>query len=184
MIDFLEKGKTNNRQYHVSKWRQLMHEIKLKLQRKLRAGVLLLQDYAPIHTSWVAVIGATIGSFEFSVQSSNSSDFALSDFLFLKLKSHPCGCHFGDNKEVICTLEEFLEDPNATFICNGIAILEHHWDSALMSRGTVLKKKWKKCPVSLTPSEWALELFEWPLYIFSYPSTRAGCDTRSILSGV
>ena len=54
MIDYLENGKTINRQYYASELRQLKEVIKLKYREKLRAGALLLQDNIPVHTSQVA----------------------------------------------------------------------------------------------------------------------------------
>ena len=56
-------------------------------------------------------------------------------------------------------MEEFIEDQNATFFCNGIAILG---SSPLMSIGNILEKN---CLVSLIPSGWGLKLFERLPYI-------------------
>ncbi|CAH1241963.1 SETMAR [Branchiostoma lanceolatum] len=51
MIDYLQKGQTINGEYYASELRQLKTAIKEKRRGKLRAGVLLLQDKAPVHTA-------------------------------------------------------------------------------------------------------------------------------------
>ena len=49
MIDYLQKGQTF-KVYYASKLCQLKVTIKFKRHRKVRAGVLLLRENAPIHT--------------------------------------------------------------------------------------------------------------------------------------
>ena len=100
---------------------------KSKRREKLRVGVFLLQDNAPIYTARFTVGKAANGSFELLPHPSYLEDLTPSViFLFFKLQSHPCDRHFGNN-EVICVVEEFLEDQDASFFCDRVAILEHCW---------------------------------------------------------
>lgn len=87
-----------------------MEAIKLKHGEKLRIGVLLLQNNTSIHTAQVAVGEVVNCSFELLPHPPYSPDLVPSDFfLFPKLKSKLHGCHFGNNDEIICTVEEFFE---------------------------------------------------------------------------
>ena len=105
--------------------------------RSLRAGVLLLQDNAPILTVQVAVAEAANFGFELLPYSPYSLDLAPSDFfLFPKLKSYLYGHHFKNN-EVICTAERVFE--LIEFQCLSSIIKPR----ALNSRGTILKNRKK-----------------------------------------
>ena len=64
MIDYLQKGQTITGEYYASELCQLKEVIKEKCRRKLRAGVLLLQDNASVHTAPVAVYEAANCGFE------------------------------------------------------------------------------------------------------------------------
>ena len=74
MIDYLEQGETINGEYYASELRQLKDAIKEKRRGKLRAGVLLLQDNAPVHTSQVAVAQAATCRFELLPRAPYSPD--------------------------------------------------------------------------------------------------------------
>ena len=58
MIDYLQKGQTIIVEYYASELRKWKEDIKEKRQGKLHAGVLLLQDNAPVHKAQVAVAEA------------------------------------------------------------------------------------------------------------------------------
>ena len=60
MIDYLEQGCTINSAYYAGELRWLRQEIARRRQGKLTYSVLLLQDYAPAHTSQVAMNAATV----------------------------------------------------------------------------------------------------------------------------
>ncbi len=80
MIDYLERGHTITGQYYADELCRLRVAIKEKRRGKLRAGVLLLQDNAPVHTSQVAVASATKCGFELLPHPPYSPDLAPSDF--------------------------------------------------------------------------------------------------------
>ena len=70
-----------------------------------------------------------------------SSGLAPSDFiLFLKLKSHPQCLHFGNSKEIICAVEEDLEDQDTIFFRGGIAMVEHLYTKQTDVNEIMLKK--------------------------------------------
>ena len=71
-----------NRKYFASELKQLKEVIKLKCRGKTRAGMLLLQDNAPIHTVQVLVAEAVNCDFELLPHPSCSQDLVPSDFLF------------------------------------------------------------------------------------------------------
>ena len=62
MTDYLQKGETIDGEYYASNLRQLKKKAMSKSREKLRAGVLLLQDNAPVHTAQVAVAVAESGT--------------------------------------------------------------------------------------------------------------------------
>ena len=118
ITEYLKKGKTIN----ASESKQVKEAIKSKYRGELRAGILLPKDNAPVHIAHVAVAEAPNSGFKFLSHSPYSLYLAPSNFfLFPKLKSHRRGCHFENN--VICAVKEFLEDQDATFFHDGIAML-------------------------------------------------------------
>ena len=64
MVDYLQEGRTINGAYYAEELRRLRQDIVRKRSGKLTQGVLLLQDYAPAHTSQVAMAAATECVFE------------------------------------------------------------------------------------------------------------------------
>ena len=79
MVDFLQKGQTINRIYYASEVRQLKEAINTKRRGKLRSGILLLQDNAPVHTAQVAMATERC-SFVLLPHAPYSLDFVPSDF--------------------------------------------------------------------------------------------------------
>ena len=75
----MEKEKITNGQYYVSELKQLKEAIKSKYWGKLRAGVHLLQDNAPIHTGSVAVVKAANCGFKFLTHPYDSAELAQSE---------------------------------------------------------------------------------------------------------
>ena len=87
LIDYLEKGHTINGEYYANSLTRLREAVKDKSIRKLRKGILLLQDNAPVHTAKIAVEAAKRCSFRILPHPPYSPDLAPSDFyLFPKLK--------------------------------------------------------------------------------------------------
>lgn len=141
MIDYLQKGQTITGEYYASELRQLKEAIKQKRPGKLRAGVLLLQDNAPVHTAQVAVAEAANCGFELLPHPPYSPDLAPSDFfLFPKLKSELRGHHFRTDDEVIHAVEEYLQAQDASFFQEGIGMLERRWTKCIEVRGEYVEK--------------------------------------------
>lgn len=88
--------------------------------------MLLLQDNTSIHTPQITEAKSTNCGFELLPHPTYLLDLALSEFfLFPKLKSHLRGCHFGNNDEILCAVEEVSENQDDTFFCDEVAILKH-----------------------------------------------------------
>uniref|UniRef100_A0A672ZDH7 Mos1 transposase HTH domain-containing protein n=1 Tax=Sphaeramia orbicularis TaxID=375764 RepID=A0A672ZDH7_9TELE len=129
MVDYLQKGQTINGEFYASELRKLKKEIKAKRRGKLRAGVLLLQDNAPVHTAQVAVAEAHNCGFELLPHPPYSPDL-----------SHLCGRHFRNDDDVIHAVEEFLGDQDVTFFRDGIVMLEHRWTKCIAVNGDYVEK--------------------------------------------
>ena len=108
MIEYLEQGRTINGANYAGKLRWLCQVIARKRRGKLTPGVLLLHDNAPAHTSQVAMTAAIECGFGILPHPPYSPDMTPSDYyLFLKLKSHLHGTHYGCNEGVIEALNGY-----------------------------------------------------------------------------
>ena len=86
-IDYLPRGTTMNGQYYADLLVRLRESIKEKRRGKIRRGVLLQQDNAPVHSSKVAMQSVRDCGFELLPHPPYSPDLAPSDFfLFSKLR--------------------------------------------------------------------------------------------------
>ena len=141
MIDFTENGKkTINEQFLRIKTRERISQV--EMQRKLEDKCTLLEDNAPIHTAQVTVAEAIDCGFELLSRSRYSRDLVPSDFFLLsKLKSYRLSHHFGNNNDVICAVEEILENQDITFFCDGIEIFEHDWTKCIYVKGDYTEEK-------------------------------------------
>ena len=120
---------------------QLKDVIKSKRRGKLRAGVLLLQDYAPLHIAQVAVAEAERYDFQLFPHAYCSPDLAPSDFnLFPKLKSHLWGRRLESDNDVICAVEGYLWVQTADFFREEITKLEHRWSKCIEVQGDYVEK--------------------------------------------
>ena len=107
--------------------------------------MLLRLDNAPVCTAHVAV-AETNCDIELIPYPFYLPDLAPSDFFpFPKFKSHLWGRHFGNNEEVICDVEEFLVDQDATFFGDGVAKLENHWTKCTDVKGDMINSKTQSC---------------------------------------
>ena len=140
MVDFLQKGQTINRIYYASEVRQLKEAINTKRRGKLRSGILLLQDNAPVHTAQMAMATERC-SFVLLPHAPYSLDFVPSDFyLFPKLKSYIRGRHFQSDNDANNAVSEYLEVQDAVFFLEGIAKLEHLWAKGIVHHGDYVKQ--------------------------------------------
>ena len=117
-VDHLEKGKTINVQCIRIKTNERSKQ--LKMLRKPKACVLLLRDNTLVHTKKVVTVNCYLLRFGFL-------DLLPFDIIrFPLLKSFLRGHHFGNNDWLLCVVEEFIEDQNATICRDGIAVLKPH----------------------------------------------------------
>ena len=140
IYDNLEKAKTINVQSYASMLRELKKAIIPKRRNKQRVGVLLLPVNAPIYTAQVVVAEIVNCGFELLPHTSYSLDSAPSDFLFPKHKFHLPVHHFGNNHEVIRTVEEFWGSGIPPSSVMGLQCLSIN---TLISRRTILKNNEK-----------------------------------------
>lgn len=141
MIDYLERGHTITGQYYADELCRLRVAIKEKRRGKLRAGVLLLQDNAPVHTSQVAVASATKCGFELLPHPPYSPDLAPSDFfLFPNLKSELRGKRFHSDSDVIAAVEAYLQGQSSSFFSDGLMKLENRWNKCIAVKGDYVEK--------------------------------------------
>ena len=109
----------------------------MKERGNLGAGEHLLQNNAPIHCAQVAVDETANCGFEMVVHLPYSPGLVPSG-----KKSHLRGHQFESNDEVICNVDEFLEDQYAT-LRDGIAMTEHQLIKCIDIKGNYIEKNWK-----------------------------------------
>ncbi|XP_067660295.1 histone-lysine N-methyltransferase SETMAR-like [Haliotis asinina] len=115
-IDYLPHGTTMNGEYYANLLKQVRQSIKEKQRGKIRRGILLHQDKAPVHTSRAATETARECGYEILPHPPYSPDLAPSDFhLFPRLKKHIRGKKFQDDDELIAAMEGFLGDQHVEF---------------------------------------------------------------------
>ena len=82
------------------------------------------------------------------------------NFLFPELKYHFHIRDFGEINYVKFAVKEFLKDQDATFFCDGIAILYRPFMKCIyIKSGLYWKKESKNCLISVAPSKWVVDLF-------------------------
>ena len=140
-IDYLQKGKTINREYYAKLLRELRQAIKSKRPGKLTKGVLLHQDNAPAHKSLVAMSTVHDCGFELIDHPPYSPDLAPSDyFLFPNLKKHLAGKRYESDDAIISTVEDFFEGQEENFYATEIRALQCRWKKCVDCRGDYVEK--------------------------------------------
>ena len=92
----------------------------------MRAGMLLLQNSAPVHMSQVTVVKSAKCGFELLPDAPYSLDIAPSDCFWLpKLKSHPRDNRFHSNNDAIHAFEGYLRDQDGSVFHEKILQLGH-----------------------------------------------------------
>jgi len=141
MIDYLDTGATITGEYYANLLAQLRDEIKTKRRGKLRKGVLLLQDNAPVHTAQVATSAAQRCNFELLPHPAYSPDLAPSDFyLFPKLKSELAGQRYSSNGEVESAVNGYLDTLPPSFFLEGLEMLQKRWAKCISLKGDYVEK--------------------------------------------
>ena len=135
-IDYLPRGTTMNGQYYADLLVRLRESIKEKRRGKIRRGVLLQQDNAPVHSSKVAMQSVRDCGFELLPHPPYSPDLAPSDFfLFSKLKKELRGQRCDDDDELMLAVEGFCKGHDSAFYREGLEALPRRWTKCIESQG-------------------------------------------------
>ena len=135
-IDYLPRGTTMNGQYYADLLVRLRESIKEKRRSKIRRGVLLQQDNAPVHSSKVAMQSVRDCGFELLPHPPYSPDLAPSDFfLFSKLKKELRGQRYDDDDELMLAVEGFCKGHDSAFYREGLEALPRRWTKCIESQG-------------------------------------------------
>ena len=135
-IDYLPRGTTMNMAYYANLLVELRESIKQKRRGKLRRGVLLQQDNAPVHTSQVAMQAVRDCGFELLPHPPYSPDLAPSDYyLFSELKKELRGQRYDDDDELMLAVEGFCREHSSAFYRTGLQKLPTRWTKCIDSQG-------------------------------------------------
>ena len=135
-IDYLPRGTTMNGQYYADLLVRLRESIKEKRRGKIRRGVLLQQDNAPVHSSKVAMQSVRDCGFELLPHPPYSPDLAPTDFfLFSKLKKELRGQRYDDDDELMLAVEGFCKGHDSPFYREGLEALPRRWTKCIESQG-------------------------------------------------
>ena len=135
-IDYLPRGTTMNGQYYADLLVRLRESIKEKRRGKIRRGVLLQQDNAPVHSSKLAMQSVRDCGFELLPHPPYSPDLAPSDFfLFSKLKKELRGQRYDDDDELMLAVEGFCKGHDSAFYREGLEALPRRWTKCIESQG-------------------------------------------------
>ena len=140
-IDYLPHGTTMNGKYYANLLKQVRQSIKEKRRGKIRRGIMLHQDNAPVHTSRVAMDAVRECGYELLPHPPYSPDLAPSDFhLFPRLKKHLRGRRFDDDGELTAAVEGWLGDQDVDFYRSGINDWKTRWDKCVELEGDYVEK--------------------------------------------
>ena len=139
LTDYLQKGHTVTGLYYTDLIQKLRNAVKEKRRGKLTAGVRLLHDNAPAHTSHVVMTTIHAAGFETIHHPPYSPDLAPSDFhLFSHLKRHLRGQAFISDEDVIASVEQYFDSQPVSFYANAIAALPDRWQQVIGARGSYI----------------------------------------------
>ena len=140
-IDYLPHGTTMNGKYYANLLKQVRQSIKEKRRGKIRRGIMLHQDNAPVHTSRVAMDAVRECGYELLPHPPYSPDLAPSDcHLFPRLKKHLRGRRFDDDGELTAAVEGWLGDQDVDFYRSGINDWKTRWDKCVELEGDYVEK--------------------------------------------
>ena len=140
-LEYLPHGATVTGHYYAEVLDRLHIAVKNKRRGKLAAGILLLQDNAPAHTSQVAVNAATRNGFELLPHPAYSPDMAPSDFfLFKHLKKSLRGRRYTTDEELKSTVEAWCSAQSSEFFLDGFRDLPKRWEKCINRGGDYIEK--------------------------------------------
>ena len=128
-------------EYHSQLLRQLRECVKEKRRGKIRAGILLQQDNARVHTCHVATAAAIECGYELLPHPAYSPDLAPSDYhLFSNLKKHLRGRHFHSDEDAKNWVENWFSEQDENFYLTGIRKLQERWEKCIAVHGDYVEK--------------------------------------------
>lgn len=140
IIDYLKKAHTIKVQYYASinKTTEQSNEVETQRETEGRCSLSTwwrvrldcpgCSSYSSSMRHWIATHSRLL------------IDLAPSDTVFFsKLKAHLLGRNFENNDQIICAVEELLEDKGATFICDGMAIPHHRLKKCVDVKGEYIE---------------------------------------------
>ena len=140
LTDYLAHGSTINGQYYASLIERLRRTILEKRRGKISHGVLLLHDNAPVHKSNIVHAAIHQTGFVELNHSAYSPDIAPIDYyLFSNLKKFLRGKNFGSNDEAIQAVEDYFNDLDSEFFCQGIESLCDRWQRVVANQGQYIQ---------------------------------------------
>lgn len=140
LTDYLAHGSTINGQYYASLIERLRRAILEKRRGKINHGVLLLHDNAPVHKSNIVQAAIRQAGFVELNHPAYSPDIAPTDYyLFSNLKKFLRGKNFSSCDEAIQAVEDYLDDLDSDFFCQGIESLCDRWQRVVASQGQYIQ---------------------------------------------
>ena len=110
-VDYLPRGSTMNGAYYGALLKRMRESLKEKRRGKLKRGVLLQQDNAPVHNSKVAIAAAKECKFEIISHPPYSPEMAPSDYhMFGNLKKFLRGRRFEDDSDMTAAVDWWIGD--------------------------------------------------------------------------
>ena len=134
--DYLPRGTTINGQYYDNLLLRLCDSIKATCCGKLRCGILLEQDNAPVYASQTAMRSVRDCVFELLPHPPCSPAVAPRDYYpFSKLKTKSRGLRYDDDNELTTAVREFFRERDLAFNKVGIDALPARWTKYLEFEG-------------------------------------------------
>jgi histone-lysine N-methyltransferase SETMAR len=131
LTDHLPRRTTINGPYYASIIERLRSAILEKRRGKVRHGVMLLHDNASVQKS--NIVQAAFVELNYPAY---SPDISPCDYhLFSNLKKFLRGKNLSSDNEAIRTVEDYLNDLNSEFFCQGIERLRDRWQRVVASGG-------------------------------------------------
>jgi len=141
LIDYMPHNTTITGTYYADLLRRLRDSIREKRRGMLTAGVLLLHDNAPAHTSRVSKAAIRECGFQDLPHPAYSPDLAPCDFhLFPNLKRHLKGTRFATDEELKTATEQWLDSQDKQFFSHGIEQLRKRYDKCIALQGDYVEK--------------------------------------------
>lgn len=140
-IDYLQHGRTINRQYYCALLDRLDDEIKLKRPHLAKKKILFHQDNAPAHSARDTTEKLKQLRYEVVEHPPYSPDLAPSDyFLFPRLKNWLAGKRFHSNDEVEAETNAYFEGLDGDHYKMGIEMLEDRYIKCITLDGDYVEE--------------------------------------------